>query len=322
MKLSKLITYKHMVDGLSVNHMHDKIEQLLQDVENNLSIQQIDFENIKHKMSANKKIILNTLHNIDIDLQNFKQELTKFVTDIEPSYHAKSQQIYEEDCKNTVGNILDRFLYKKLLYKQETFDFLCNRIKAQASWQWPAMQIRPAHCDLTDALTACDPLYLVDLNKELLTVAETKWTPEYQRRLRYYTVNENDKTIFHQLPQAQLGLIVAVDFFNFRPLKLIEHYLNEFFGLLRPGGVVIFTYNNCDFSTSVVNFENCYNCYTPGRQIKEISTKIGFHIASSFDLSDDVAAHKDYMVSWLELKAPGTISSFRGGQTLGKIENI
>jgi len=314
MKLSKLITYKHIVDGLSVNHVRDKIEQLLQNVETDLDIQQIDFENIKHKVSANKKIILNTLNSIDIDLQNFKQELTKFLTDIESPYYAKSQQIYEEGCKDTVDYILDRSIYKKLLCKQETFDFFCNRVKAQTSWQWPAMQIRPAHCEVTDALTACDPLYLIDLNDELLKVAKTKWTPEYQRRLRYYIVNENDKSIFHQLPQAQLGLVVAVDFFNFRPLELIEHYLNEIFGLLRPGGVVIFTYNNCDFPNSVVHFENCYNCYTPGRQIKEISTKIGFHIASSFDLSNNV--------SWLELKAPGTLSSFRGGQTLGKIENI
>lgn len=314
MRLSRLITYKHMVDGLSVNHVNDEIERLLQHVETDLAIQQIDFENIKQRVSANKKVVLHTLKAIDTDIQTFKKELTKFVEDIERPYYSKSSTMYQEGVNDTADYILDRHSFKKLLYEQETFDFFCNRVRGHASWQWPAMEIRPAHGEVTESLTSCDPLYLVDLNQDLFKIAKTKWTPEYQRRLRYYTVDEQDKKIFHQLPQAQFGLIVAVDFFNFRPLELIERYLNEIFGLLRPGGMAIFTYNNCDFPIGVDNFENSYYCYTPGRQIKEISTRIGFNIASSFDLENNV--------SWLELRRPGTRSSLRGGQTLGRVENI
>jgi hypothetical protein len=314
MKLSRLITYKHMVDGLSVNHVTDEIERLLQHVETDLAIQNIDFENIKQRVSSNKKMVLSTLNTIDKDIQLFKKELAKFLEDIERPYYTRSVDMYKEGINDTADYILDRHSFKKLLYEQETFDFFQHRVRSHASWQWPALEIRPALGEVTDALTACDPLYLVDLNDDLFKVVKKMWTPEYQRRLRYYTINEQDRKIFHQLPQAQFGLVVAVDFLNFRPLELIERYLTEIFGLLRPGGMAIFTYNNCDFPIGVDNFENSYYCYTPGRQIKEISTKIGFKIASSFDLENNV--------SWLELKRPGTRSSLKGGQTLGKIDNI
>jgi SAM-dependent methyltransferase len=314
MKLSKLTTYKHMVDGLSVNHIVNEIESLLQHVETDLAIQKIDFENIKQLVSVNKKLVLDTLKIIDSDLQKFKNELAKFVKDIEQPYYAKSMAMYQEGLNDTAEYILDRHSFKKLLYDPETFDFFCNRVKGHTNWQWPAMEIRPAMGEVTESLIACDPLYLVDVDSMLFKEVKNKWTPEYQRRLRYYTINEQDRRIFHQLPHAQFGLIVAVDFFNFRPIELIERYLKEIFQLLKPGGVAIFTYNNCDYPIGVDNFENSYYCYTPGKQINEISTKIGFSIASSFDLKNNV--------SWLELKRPGTRSSIKGGQTLGKVVNI
>ncbi len=176
------------------------------------------------------------------------------------------------------------------------------------------MEIRPAHGEISQHLVACDPLYLVDTDPELFKHVKKMWNPEYQRRLRYYTVSESDRRIFHQLPQFQFGLIVAVDFFNFRPLDLIERYLLEIYQLLRPGGMVIFTYNNCDYPIGVDNFENSYYCYTPGRHVKAMAEKIGFRVAASFDLENNV--------SWLELQKQGTKSSLRGGQTLGRISSI
>jgi len=303
-----------MVDGLSVKHVHDEIFTLLKHVSTDLDVQNIDFDNLKQKISDNREEILSRLDEIDADLQSFKKHLGEFVSGIEEPYYAKSQAIYDEGLNDTPDYLLDRYNFKKLLYQPETLEFFESRIKIHASWKWPALEIRPAYGEITDSLIACDPLYLVDTHPDMFKHVKTKWTPEYQKRLRYYTIDEKSKRMFHQLPQAQIGLLVAVDYMNFRPLSLIERYLTEIFGLLRPGGVAIFTYNNCDYPIGVDNFENSYYCYTPGREIKAICEKIGFRISSSFDLENNV--------SWLEIQKPGTRSTLKGGQTLGKIMTI
>lgn len=314
MKLSRLITYKHMVDGLTVNHVHDEIETLLKHVSTDLKIQDIDFDNLKNKIDKNNALVLETLQEINSDLVKFKKKLEEFVSGIEAPYYAKSQTIYQEGLNDSADYLLDRYSFKKLLYQPETLDFFKSRIQLHSSWKWPAAEIRPCHGEITDCLIACDPLYLIDTMPDMFKHIKEKWTPEYQRRIRYYTINETDKKILHQLPLMQFGIIVAADFFNFRPLELIKRYLEEIFGILRPGGVAIFTYNNCDHPIGVDNFENSYYCYTPGREIKAMCEHIGFRVAASFDLENNV--------SWLEVQRPGTRTSLRGGQTLGKIQNI
>lgn len=303
-----------MIDGLSVNHVHDEIDTLLKHVNNDLNVQNIDFDNLKNKISNNSDLVLKKLNEINADILSFKSQLEEFVNGIEKPYYAKSQTIYQEGLKDNADYILDRYSFKKLLYQEETKEFFSSRIKLHSNWRWAGLEIRPAHGDITNDLIALDPLYLVDTNPELFKVVKKMWTPEYQSRLRYYTINEGDKKIFNQLPQLQFGLVVAVDFFNFRTIELIDRYLKEIFQLLKPGGMFIFTYNNCDYPIGVDNFENSYYCYTPGRQVKSTAEKTGFRIAASFDLENNV--------SWLELQKPGTRTSLRGGQTLGRIMNI
>ena len=303
-----------MVDNLSVNHVHDELESLLQRISVDLGSQNIDFDNLKEKITQNRQTIFETLENLNSNLVSFKQELDNFVKGIETPYYQKSREYYQEGLKDSADYILDRYSFKKLLYEQESYEFFLSRVKLQTNWKWPALEIRPATCDITESLVGCDPLYLVDTDKDLFKIAQQKWTPEYQRRLRYYIINEQAAKIFDQLPQGQFGLIVAVDYLNFRPLEMIQRYMKEIFDLLRPGGVTIFTYNNCDFPIGVDNFENAYYCYTPGKKVKEICEAAGFKIAASFDLENNV--------SWLEIEKPGRRQTIRSAQTIGQILNI
>jgi len=314
MKLSKLITYKNMVDGLSVKHVYDEIFQLLKEVNTNLDIEQFDFDNIKEEIRKNSDDIKISMDNIDNHLQKFKENLEKFFDSIEEPYYTKSQEIYKEGLNDTPEYILDQYTFKKLIYDEDTFNFFINRIKLYVNWKWPAVEIRPAIGDFTDFLTGCDPLYLVDTDEDLFYQVKKLWTPEYQRRVRYYTINESYKNPLGSLPQNQIGLILAVNFFNFRPLDLIDSYLRNIFQLLRPGGTALFTYNNCDYPIGVDNFEKSYYCYTPGRQIKDLCAKHGFRILASFDMDNNV--------SWLELQKPGNNTSLRGGQSLARIESL
>lgn len=314
MKLSRLITYKHMVEGLSIKHVYDEIFTELENFKTSLNGQDIDFENLKEQMATDQKNILAGLDSLESNLKDYRKLLNEFFDSIEGPYYAKSMQIYQEGLRDPAEYILDRYTFKKLLYEPETAEFFINRIKMYTDWKYPAMEIRPALGEITDFLVACDPLYLVDLDPEMFKVVKQKWNPGYQSRLRYYTIDETQPKMFHQLPATQFGLVVAVDFFNFRPFEIIEPYLKQIFHVLRPGGTAVFTYNNCDHPIGVDNFENSYYCYTPGHEMKALCERIGFKVTASFDLDNNV--------SWLEIRRPGTLSSLRGGQTLGKILNI
>jgi hypothetical protein len=78
--------------------------------------------------------------------------------------------------------------------------------------------------------------------------------------------------------------------------------------------VFVFTYNNCDYPIAVKNFEKALYSYTPGRLLTSMVDMLGYEILNKYD-------EKTTNVSWLELKKPGTLSTLRGGQCLGKINN-
>jgi hypothetical protein len=94
-------------------------------------------------------------------------------------------------------------------------------------------------------------------------------------------------------------------------MKVVRQYLDSMFARLRPGGVAIFTYNDCDWAHGVALAEKSFMCYTPGREIQAHCNQIGFETLSVNRGQGDIA--------WMELRRPGEIESIRGGQSLAKI---
>jgi hypothetical protein len=161
-------------------------------------------------------------------------------------------------------------------------------------------------------MVACDPLYQVDVRHELLTPAVTQYNEVYQHRLRTYVVDERGQDdILHRLPDSQFGVILAYNYFNFRPFEVIKKWLSELLIKLKPGGMLLMTFNDCDRDKAVMLVEQNYCCYTPGHLIMQLAQTLGFEIV--FKWSDEGPW------TWLELQRPGTLTSARGGQALAKI---
>jgi hypothetical protein len=114
-----------------------------------------------------------------------------------------------------------------------------------------------------------------------------------------------------ELPINQFGLIFAYNYFNYKPIKVLKWYLDSMWQQLRPGGVAVFTFNDCDFAQGVLLSEQNFMCYTPGTEVVSHASSIGFEILDRHRGQGDLA--------WLEIKKPGEIESIRGGQTLAKI---
>jgi hypothetical protein len=211
-------------------------------------------------------------------------------------------------CYDTTEHILNR----KLRCDPESAELLQGRILRYTDWRVPGLIFRPALEQHVEQLVPLDPLYMIDNNLELLEPACQGFTEEYRRRLRLYTAEEIlGKPILALLPDAQFGYCFAYNYFNYKPLELICQYLDELWKKLRPGGVVFFTYNDCDRAHGVALAERSYMCYTPGSLIQEHAETLGFELMHRHNGPADVA--------WFEFQKPGEIDSLRGGQTLARI---
>jgi hypothetical protein len=203
-------------------------------------------------------------------------------------------------------------LNRRLAIDDESNILLRSHLRNLGDWRVPGMILRPGRENFIEDMVPLDPLYLVDHHEELFEPSVANFTPEYQRRLRQYVISDrNHQAYFTKLPQGQFGLIFAYNFFNFKPIEIIRQYITELFGLMRPGGTLIMTYNNCDRAHGVALTEQNFMCYTPGSEILKTAELTGFDVTYQHTGLGDLA--------WMELQRPGKISSLRGGQTLAKI---
>ena len=309
MKLSEIVDYLNVLDSL---HVPDKCNEALSQLAAVL-------HTVKHQ-----KPELN-LHNTALDTQFtaltsgvvefgatvdlVRQDLKKRILELEPEMFRESSRLfYHEMPFETNEYILNR----RLRLDDQSLLRLQGRIKILTDWRLPGMMLRPGLETFVEEMVPMDPLYLVDTHQELLNPSIQKFTVEYQRRLRPYVIDDRQPgEIMNKLPNNQFGFVFAFNFFNFRPLELIQRYLTELHSKLRPGGTLIMTYNNCDRSHGVGLAERNWMLYTPKRLILEHALALGYELADECDASGDV--------SWLELKRSGDIDSLRGGQTLAKI---
>jgi hypothetical protein len=262
--------------------------------------------------------LISIQENLEITLRQYEEELKKLRKDVqtlieknEPGYFNESSTRYQ---RNMRSDSPDWIIQRTRTVDNENEKLLKDRINTHSNWQHPGMVIRPAQSPGLDSLVAFDPLYMVDTHEDLLSPIKSMFTPEYQRRLRYYVIKEyTEHDIFVNLPANQFGLVYAFYYFDFKPLEIIQKYLDEVFLLLKPGGIFLFSFNDCDQWRAVGSAEHHFHCYTPGRLILQHAQKIGYEI---------VYTHVALLgTTWVELKKPGVLNSIRGGQAVASVFN-
>lgn len=308
MKLSAIVGYLNTLDTLTVQDAAtpalgalEKIVKIVQDSEFQIPNA---LESLLHSHSRVAKF----LGQFDQNLQCLRHSVQDLIVAQEPGYFDNSTNLYQTGMKNDTAEYI---LSRKLSIEPVTALFLQSRLQLYADWHYPGMVIRPAHSPGVENLVALDPLYLVDTSADLLEPMRSQFTTEYQQRLRYYVVKEyTTDPVFWNMPKQQFGFVYAFHYFNFKPLEIVKQYMTEVFGLLRPGGSFLFSYNNCDQQGAVSLVEHHFCCYTPGRLLQEHAEILGYTITYE---------HNNSSTSWIELKKPGTLHSIRGGQALAGI---
>jgi hypothetical protein len=219
-----------------------------------------------------------------------------------------SIEVQEKNLQMHVDNILNNHLPMV----GQTQELIMNRITRCSGWQTTTMILRPGLEPWLPGMVSNDPIYLVDENYDLLKPIMSQFNEIYQRRLRTYTIREDEEQdILWQLPNNQFGLVLAWNYFNHRPFEILRRYLTELYTKIRPGGMLLMTYNDCDRWPGVLAAETGTALYTPGGLIKSFAESLGFEETFSYN---DTGPW-----TWLELRKPGEWKSSRHGQSLAKI---
>lgn len=308
MKLSDLVHYRNIL-------MANRSQEWRWPLQNYLDLQQRSMrQNVETRNKFETQLenvigqVATALGNLENCITDIIKNVDQMIAETEPEYFARSYNWYQQEASfETVEYILNR----RLQVPEEDFEPLLYRAKNLTDWRYPVLCIRPGREDHIRWLVPAHPLYIADTDHELLKPAIEQFNPKYQRHLRPYKIREDHDVMFDFVPDEQLGLIYSYYFFNFRPFEVIKRYLNELYKKLRPGGSLIFTFNNCDFSGGVRLTENQFCCYTPGRMLERLVESLGYiHIET---------CNTDNGLYWMHIRRPGTLATMRAGQNLAKI---
>lgn len=312
MKLSELVAYRNQLNRLNIERAQTQSDADIGNIKHLVSSKDFDSADIKSQLQKKHDEIRAKFQEFNDLLTQARSEAQQEIDLKEQYWLSETYRLYSQEMVNDSD---EHILGRRPVLSEEHDNIIRARIKNFSNHLYPAMIVRPGLETFIEDMVSFDPLYLVDQNQGLLFPSILGFPEQYQRRLRPYTVDENDSSgILNRLPDNQFGMCLAYNFFNFKPMPVIERWLAEIYAKLRPGGRVMMTFNDCDNEKAVKLAENYYACYTPGRMLRSVAQAIGYEIY--FVWNDNVPS------TWIELQKPGNLSSLRGGQALAKVVHI
>ena len=315
MKLSELVAFKTSLDHYdfirSSRGLIKKINESQADVDKSkhLSDGRIRFghEDYAGQLDKDLSSVERQITNLQDNYSYYQEQIDQLILEHEEEYIKRDEENISQTLSEELKCLTDRQLTMSTTQKREFIE----RIALYVEWRYPGLFIRPEDQDMVEAMCAFDPLYIADLYDERLQPFVNEFNPVYQNRIRPHTIPKfaPKQRSLEQLPQEQFGFVVAYNLFEHYPLSMIEQMLQEVDKLLKPGGTLLFTFNNCDLARNIRTVEMGLRCYTPYRLLKPIIEGLGFRIVKLETEGDN----------WLEIKKAGTLHSIRGGQTIGSV---
>lgn len=308
MTLRELVKYKQSLlkikSKLSLEHAIDYKNNYVRYLESNFSNPDYDrsirsVKGLYKEMSAiNQRLIdevdsLITKLDVDIDLASKHLLFADWAID-----QVNAGQGINPD--NIDNNVLER---------------IQTRIKGYCDWHYPALQIASRFKHWVDLMVTADPLYISNSYGEFIDQIVASYPDEYQRRLRAYTCPYNDLT--KVLPNNQFSFVLCWDTLNYAPQNEIEKLLILVKQLLRPGGTFMFSYNNCETETGAHLAEINNMSYINKRKLLEVCEQLGYTVIADENCKNSDSLYQN--ISWLEIKLPGTLTTSKAHQVLGKI---
>lgn len=314
MKLHELVDLKNRLlefkssETLFFNSELDKFTTLL----NILGV-----SNFQH----NRDILYPTITTINQSFFNLKEQLDKFIETVDLRINEITRDWYKMGYLTNTGegcaqlDVISERTFREGKVPYDVKSRIHGLISKYTNDAYPVLEIGPGDGVWTDYLVAGDPLYILDRHQEFLDSTKNKYPDQYKNRIRAYKVLHGDlpDSDCSVLPESQFNFIFSWNVFNYFPLDYTTAFLISSLKLLRPGGIMVFSYNNCEDVACAKFAEIGYASWMPKTVLKNKILELGFNI---IDMSSESGWH------WMEIQKPGELNTVKIHQSLGEIVRI
>lgn len=318
MKLSSLVHLKNQIkteiDTKSIQDEIDKLIIQINHIADSVSgTYADDLRKVAKKYEGLKAEIDLPQCDLPVIVGNIDSEIDKKTK----NYFARGYRIVEEHIATNHTDVHGERTLRVLPISEKTRQVVIGRAHKYSDWHYPGLEIGPGDGIWTEHLVGNDPLYIVDQHQEFLDSTLSKFNEQYRRRVRPYLVGhalvrEGADTDLSFLPDNQFGFIFSWNLFNYFPLEHIRQYLTHCIRILRPGGVMMFSYNNGENPVCVDFVEQGWMSYMPKSLLVSLAENLGFEVIATFDA--------DEFIHWIEIKKPGELKTVKAHQAMGEIK--
>mgnify|MGYP003629640970 FL=1 len=244
--------------------------------------------------------VLNKLTNLQIAHDEYNLAVNNLQHNIDSVISNKERKILQRDYARYYDSELKHDDVLEIIARQKyisnEFDDQINGVIQQfISWQYPSLEINPADGRYSSLMNASDPQYAICTTKEVKQLLRSKFNKFYStRRLRTYN------KIKH-IPINQIGFATCINMFEYMPLDPIKDITKQVFNCLRPGGMFLLSYNNCDHRQSLDLLNSDFRCLNTKKIMESLLYGQGFNIVSSDDSNG--------VWTWLLVTKPGERST-------------
>jgi|GEM_PF-3974356 len=257
--------------------------------------------------------LLDSLEKLDTAKQEFETAKKNLVNTIHYELHTREVQILQHDYTTYESKLelneswtdeeavnLNKFISKEFDDKINSF------VQYHSTWKCPSLDANPVDGRYTRAMVGGDPLYVYCEKEAVANLVRDKFNEFYaKRRLRIY--NHLDK-----FPQNQIGLAVCINLFEYLPLDPIKDITKKIFNILRPGGIFLLSYNNCEERRSLELLSNSFRCYGTRSLIANMLYSQGYDVTDSGSTDDGAW-------NWMIVQKPGILETQKLSSTSVKI---
>ena len=310
MTLSDLLRYRDHVHGMTKQGSHLQAAAIIDQINTTVSLQTQDtpplLSHCVHRIHSITRLLQQQLDDLGTQVGELDKLTQQCIDEFHDRYHSASKKIYQTQF-SLYGT--DKILGTGFDVTGDQRTLLRSRLITHSSWCDSGLIIRPANDDLVTSMSAMGILYLFDHQADMLAPAIARFPEHHRDKYRDYQ-GATPEALF-QMPLAQMRLIFVQNFFNFMPWDIMQRYLIILSQLLRPGGTLIFTFNDCDHAVNVEFCERSWQCYQPARQVLAFTRSLGLEVYDRQWFNNGIA--------WVELQKLGKYRPLKGAPVLTKI---